>query len=82
MEEQKKKITKNKALIDALKKYWERFKDAEAKYSHDLAKIEGDMQQEFKDGDFEFFHVDGSCVGIGTPANPERLKLVTREELE
>ena len=75
-------IPRTKEVINILKKYWIRFKDADAEFRHNLCKIESEMQKELKEPLLEFFYVDNECAGIGTPADPKKMKLVRTEQLE
>lgn len=75
-------IPRTPAVIKILRKYWMQYKEVEAVYKHSIAKIESEMQKEFKEPDLEFYFMDGDAIGIGTPKNLKKMKLVNKEKLE
>jgi hypothetical protein len=75
-------IPRTAKLINTLKKYWKQYEEVNAAFRHGVAKIEEEMQKELHEELLEFFYCDNEAVGIGTPADPKRMKLVRREQLE
>ncbi len=65
-------------LIQRLKTYWRKYREAEQEYRHSIAKIEDEMRKELKEEAIEFVIDKGEVVGIGE----QNKTLVNREQLE
>ena len=78
----KNKIKITHKLLKILKAYTKLFSKIEGKYYSGLNKLEKQMQKETGIKDIEFFFCDGEFTGIGTPSEPEKMKLIHRGELE
>jgi len=71
-----------KISIKKLKPYWAKLREAESRFFKEVRIIEKQMQKELGDEELEFFWVDGEPVGIGTPSNPKKMKLIHDAELD
>ena len=76
-----KRIPKNKQVLNKLKKFYQGYKLVEAKFRHDVRKLEEQIQKEFKTPELEFIKIDNVIAGIGTPSNPKMMKVASFEEL-
>lgn len=76
------KIKVTEKLLNILRSYIKLFGRVEDRYYKELHRLENMMQKETGIKGIEFFFIDGECAGIGTPAEPDKMNLIHREELE
>jgi hypothetical protein len=76
------KIKRTKELLKTLKLYAKLFSGVEERYYQERYRLERMMERETGIKGIEFFFVDGEFVGIGTPGEPKKMRLIHRKELE
>lgn len=76
------KIKVDKKLSILIRKYDEKLRKVEDEFWGKVCKLEKEMAKETSIEDIEFFWMDGECVGVGTSANPKKMKLIHRKYYE
>lgn len=74
------KIRKSKQIIKQLKPFMIWLSLIEDAYWSQIQKLEQEMARSIGIKDIEFFHVDGSVVGVGNASRT--MELIPREDIE